>query len=889
MPPKHKLGRKRAETQSSTRTKRDKSSKSDKHIIHSTIPDSVKVKPQPSLDSLSISFAVDILTITDNDRHFVRVSKQILQYELKRKQMNVFTMTEQALLEGDEITLHTSTTSDWRLVLQDSITADALQQGYIIFTEEKNCRTKLPSALIKLVCHSSNRLRAVALAFFDVGIWNSGGQLNLTMAATGLLPQLFKCLKPHEIPLNRTTFEFHRHITSIMDNFFVRPPHSFDLQNHTSNRVDPIFQPFCNYLRHLIASPVSPTDCPSGISLFSKMQFYDENIKSFRNGWYHQNLVPIFSELRENMKDELASLLDLTTSRETLHQLLFGVQKRTDELGWAETFPSILVRLSEGRHLSDLGLQAFLLFMSNRPYGVKPVLQSDGTFSIEVDGKVQATLALPTPFINALIPTRPHFAAAFLTRFHWFINMIDSAALVRDLKCGWFSQLFEAANPSKLHFTNELIHLHKQLVGVMQDYIYRIQRLVASKKHDLIRSELNEICLSFHKVTKDYIVHLSLHPFALITKCNSNAVLDLLTKFFRPDFENSETKPFREKLRKDMDEAALSSSSPPFILTSELVCRLTDDEIMNVVDRIVALLESDSPISDDTILRICAFHTNQLKSVFLPELFRSAGRSTEQYFHALNSLLSLPLDHFDQHRINSLLSTKPKTLRPTLDEWDDVDLSTVGVVMPTIHQNSVTFNTASSQLLTYALSILPQMSHCASRLTRYQLERLLSPSIDLLFKFSFQQDSSDSQFRWDREAAFVELSRLCEQRVIVQCLSRIGFFSRIVDGLLDDDLFFKSKSVLDIFLHQPRYSGDDRAEKKMLRRRVHHFLEEGWQDVLDLLLGRKTTRDGFNYGLSRIMGILNHGYKRENQMFQQLGNIAEMMGFFGANLNRRMY
>ncbi|KAK2948143.1 hypothetical protein BLNAU_16943 [Blattamonas nauphoetae] len=536
-----------------------------------------------------------------------------------------------------------------------------------LFREERKCQSTLMSALIKLVSHPSNKLRAAALSFFDVGIANSS--------------------------------------------------------------------------MYIIASPACPPDCPSGISLFSTMTIYARNINHFQFQSYHKDLEPVVGELRENMKDELALLLDIVPTRVALHRLLFYGQTRTDELGWTEVFASILIRLSKGRHLSDLCVEALLLFMSNHPIGVKAVIQRDGTFSIEVNGQVKTTLELPTSFISALILTRPHYAAAILTRFHSIVKLIDSAALLMDLKCGWFAKLFEAVNPSKLPFTHEFIPLHTQLVRVMKDYLDKICQSAEWDEHDQIGSELDELYHSFHQHTKDYFVHLSLHPFALISNFNANVILHFFTDFFGSNLENSVSKPFHDEMRKEMDEAALSSSSPPFILTSELVCRITDEEIMNVVDKIVALLESDYPIDDDTILRICAFHSNQLKSVYLPELFRKAGRTTEQYFHALNILISLPLDCFDLHPINTLLTPKPKTLQPTFDEWDDVDLSTVGVVLPTIDENSVSFHTASSQLLKFAIDIVPQMPHCATRLTRSQLERLLSPSINMITTYNLHHET----------------------------------------------------------------------------------------------------------------------------------------------------
>ncbi|KAK2954814.1 hypothetical protein BLNAU_10299 [Blattamonas nauphoetae] len=104
---------------------------------------------------------------------------------------------------------------------------------------------------------------------------------------------------------------------------------------------------------------------------------------------------------------------------------------------------------------------------------------------------------------------------------------------------------------------------------------------------------------------------------------------------------------------------------------------------MIIVDRIVALMESDSPIDDDTILRILAFHKHQLGSIYLPEIFRQAGRTTEQYFHAVECLLSLRVDYLHQVPLNYLISTRRNALQPTFDEWDEVDLETIRRIVPT--------------------------------------------------------------------------------------------------------------------------------------------------------------------------------------------------------------
>ncbi|KAK2961942.1 hypothetical protein BLNAU_2998 [Blattamonas nauphoetae] len=938
MPPKHKLGRKRSETHSDTWSQYVHSSKSDKSIVHSTVSNSIG-DGKSSVDPHSISLTTDVLTITANDRLFIRISIQILQYELKRKRINVESMLEQAHMEGDEISLPTSIPCDWRLVLQDSITTDALQQGCLslfehvnsglsltqidvfhavlfleyatmhiehreyphkqlletIFPEEEKCPTKLTSALITLVCHPSDKLRAAALSFFDVGIANSSMNFSLAMATTGLLPQLFESLKPHSIPINGTTIDFHRHITSIIDKFVVCTSNNklgllaFQLRVRTTKDelltiVDPIFRPFCAYLRHLLAPPVCPTDYHCGLSLLTKTKTFLYNITVSRDDILHVELQRFCDETRKIMVEEFASSLGLGMKREALHELLFGERSKTDELRWAETFENILVRLSEGKHFSDWGLEAFLKFISNRPTKARLVFRPNGTFSIEVDDRIISSFERSTKSLRTLLThTRPDHAASILAQLLSFTCHLSSAALRKDIKSGCFSGIFSALTPSKLPFTKDFIPLHKQLVDVMDSALSRMKQIAAWRVIDQSRRDLNRSYLSFIEQTRDYIVHLSLHPFTFVPYSYDNFVLDFLTHFFGSDFENSLTKPFREKLRKDMDTSALSSSSAPFILTSELVCRLTDDEIMNVVDRIVALLESDSPISDDTILRICAFLTNQLKSVYLPELFRMAGRSTEQYFHALNSLLSLTIDCFgpppfdNLHPlpsnsftfcpIKSLLCPMPTTFEPTFDEWDDVDLATVGVVLPFVDEDRLSFNSVSLQLLQFAAKVLPQLSHCASRLTPSQLERLLSPSIDVLFKFFVPQLPDNPKFRMDRNKTYIELSRLCEQRVIAQCLSRLGFFSRIVDGLLTDRLFFEYQNGLGIFLCQARDSSDEAPEWKTLQRTVHHFLEEGWQDVLDFLLVRKKDSD---YAMFRI------------------DNVKEMMQFLGANFHCRL-
>ncbi|KAK2961936.1 hypothetical protein BLNAU_2992 [Blattamonas nauphoetae] len=720
-----------------------------------------------------------------------------------------------------------------------------------IFPEEEQCPAKLTSALIKLVCHPYDKLSAAALSFVDVGISKSSPKFTLAMATTELLPQLFDSLKPHEIPINGTTIEFHRKITSIVNKFL-----RFSSWNRLSNLefrlrfnstkeevsklIDPIIHLSCAYLRHLLAPPVCRSDNHYGFSLLTKMTAFVLNIRYHHYDMLHSEHRQFLQEARKIMMEEFASSLGLATKRETLHELLFGEWGKTDEICWTETFENIVDRLSEGRSFSDLGLEALKWFLSNQPRKVRLVFTHNEIFSIEEDGRIVSSMERPTKSLCAILtPARLEHAAVFLAHFYSFTTHLNSAALFRDIKSGWFSDIFAALTPSKLPFTNEYISLHTSLIYTMKGYLVELQKYAESNKCDQFRSELNVTCHSFVDHTRDYLVYLSLHPFALIARYGANTILDFFTDFFGPDFENSVTKPIRDEMRKEMDAAALSSPSPPFILTSDIVCRLTDDEIMNVVDRIVALLESDSPIDDDAILRICAFDTNQLKCVYLPELFRKAGRSTEQYFHALNSLLSLPFDYYTLCPIKCLLTPKPKTLQPEFDEWDDVDLLTVGVVMPT---------SRGPTLIQLCLVTAPRF--CCGN---------LASTVALC----------DSKFRKTRHSVFLELSRLCEQRVIAQCLSRLGFFSRIVCGLLDDSVFNEYKSVLGIFLGQTRKTENEGTDRKAHQRTVHHCLEEGWQDVLDFLLVRKNDTP-----------LAIHRIKHAKEMIQFLGANCQFQAAF---------
>ncbi|KAK2944973.1 hypothetical protein BLNAU_20091 [Blattamonas nauphoetae] len=827
-------------------------------------------------------------------------------------------MPEQDLLYLQEITLPTSITSDWRVILQDSITTDDLRQGCIslfdqvnsdmslsqtemnhavrfleyaslhikyhsrterlletIFTNEKHCQTKLMSSLINLLSLPSDTLQTVVISFLDVGLDRSTREFSAAVTLAGLLPQLIDHLKPHEIPLNETTINFHRHLTSIVDDFFrfSTPediidhqkinPDSPDSAQFAFEIIEPIFQSFSTYLRNIIATPVCPTDPRSGLSLLLDKKFYEQNVMKRRPFPSSPNIQRFFDELRKNMTDELASWMDISMAGEELSGLLFGEERQTSEPSLVETFTCLLTRSSEGKTFTDLGVKAFMCFVSSLSHEAQPVIWSDDQFQLKVDEPMVSSSKLDLKALWTLFaPTKPHHAVTILAAFRQFLKYTDNQTWMKHVWNGWFPNFSNAADLSNLPFTGDFTRLHTDLVKLMSDHLTWIRKREDKNKEALTtehRRDLDELCRAFYTQTKDYVVHLSLHPFALDDH-EHDIILDFLSELYLHDFKNSSNKPYREEVRQEMDASALSSSSPPLILTSDLVCPLTDNEILNVVDRIVARLESSSSLDDDTILRIFAFHRNQLRcinrpnflraaqrdhemvsrrdfhlSVYLPKLFRKAGRSNEQYFHALETLLSLLVEFLDRAPIRSLLSIRPDT-RPFKDEWDDVDLETVGIVLRMINENQFAKNYESkkfeSLFVNFAILCLPQARFITHRLSQPQLERLIAPSADVLGRHFIQYRHFNGYERVGRQRMFIDVCHCCDQRVIAQCLSRTGFFSRFVTGLLTFD-FFASAFFFQIIIDGAELHGVDIEDQKKLRGTVPNFLEEGWQDALD--------------------------------------------------------
>ncbi|KAK2946155.1 hypothetical protein BLNAU_18899 [Blattamonas nauphoetae] len=874
------------------------------------MPSSLEISNDSPLDSRSIPATTDILTITPNEHQYIRISKQILQYEMKLKRINIDTISEPTPLKDGAITLTTSITSDWRLVLQDSITSSDLQKGCIslfnridtdlplsetemnhavrfleyatfhnqyrrdphckvletILSQEVYFIASRSFALLKLVCHPTNTLQMAALSFLDASISKSlPNDLYFAAAVTRLLPLLLERLKPHEIPLNRTTIEFHRHLISNLDRFFsefspeglyhdcITLPSSPLAIGFTSAGLSSISNPSLAYLRSLLAAPVCSPGTLSGVMHLSTMRQFREIMHFRHSNARYPEIQRFFGEIRMKIVKEFASLLGFPSTIEAAFCLPYDHADPKTTEHWLKGFKYLLKRVSEGTQFSDLGTLAVAILLSNCPSKLKLFFFSDDKFGLKNEDTIVSSSPLDTKALWKLFtPTQPHHAAIILDAFRRFMNHEDSLPFEKHIWSGWFPSFIKAVDPSKLPFTADIIPFHKQLIEMMSDHLAKILKYEEQSARpwtDQLRGELDETYRAFYTHTKEYVVHLSLHPFAL-NNIHSDKILYFLGREYLFDLEDSLNKPYREDAKKAMDASALSSSSPPFILTSQLVCSLPHDEMLNVVDRIVALLKSDSCLDDDTILRICAFHKHKLQYVQLPDLFRKAGRSPEQYLHAFECLLSLPIDCFDLAPINNLLTTR-WVKEPTLDEWDDVDFERVGIVKRLISQNHLPVTNDSNAFITiiveYIVPRLPHIHHCAARLCQSQLDRLLAPSVDFLCHFIIHQSNLSCQERGKRKKQFVGVCKLCDQHVIAQCLARTGFFSRFVTGLFDDDCSGTVSCFKTIINCEssPDISIEDVIA---IQRRISNLVEEGLQDASEFLFVKRhftpyTTRD----------------------------------------------
>ncbi|KAK2950584.1 hypothetical protein BLNAU_14476 [Blattamonas nauphoetae] len=723
------------------------------------------------------------------------------------------------------------------------------------------------SSLINLLSLPSDALRTAAISFFDVGLRKSSQDFTESVGSTGLLPHLFFVLKPHEIPLNNTTIEFHRHLVSIVVDIlrFSSPETIVDHLDDDAEAdkiTEPMYQSFCSYLQSLVATPACPTDRCPGLTLLLRMAEFIPSFVLNQSQSSSPTLQRFFGAIWQQLSEELVSVLGLPSSSDAEHLADPPLRYSIDSLAWMKQFECLLSEVGKERQFSDLGIQAVMQFLFLIPAGVRLDFCSDDTVELKHFANVVTSSKLDSKaFWTLFTPTRPHHTALVYKVFQKIMRTVDKETFLKDVWNRWFTHFVNAVDPSSLPFTADFITFHTELVKLLKEHLSEIEKFEDKKTcartasiynyegygHErtrcwtpALRQEMDELHLAFYKQTKDYIIHLSLNPFALDEY--HDTILDFLFRLLKSDCDHSKTRSFREEVRREMDAAALSSSPPPFILTSDLISPHSDPLILNIVDRIVALLASDSPLDDDTIFRICVYCKRSFGCVYLPELFRKAGRSTEQYFHTLESLLSLHVEFYDRAPVKYLLITRPDRLQPTFDEWDDVALESVMLLFRKRCQNIPSPDSASDELdwiiLDCVFRSFPTVRHCTARLHLPQLERLLAPSVDRLCRYFIQPRKFEKHERMYRGNHFIDVCNLCDQRVVARCLGRTGFFSRFVAGLLDDH-FHACAVFFHMIIDRGEYHHIEGERLEAIRRTVPNMLEEGWQDAAEFLFVRK--------------------------------------------------
>ncbi|KAK2952240.1 hypothetical protein BLNAU_12799 [Blattamonas nauphoetae] len=364
-----------------------------------------------------------------------------------------------------------------------------------IFSKSQENYIKQVSSLINLLSLPSDTLRAAAFAFFDVGLRFSSTHFTLEIAATGLLPQLFLVLKPHEIPLNNTTMEFHRHLTSIVDHFFnfASPEmiHSYLKDKTRASEIsEPIFESFCSYLQYLMDAPVSPPDQHSGFTfLFNMTQFdlhhIDQHCLSSSPSVQHY-----FGEVRRKLMNELAFLFGHPSLIAVTGSIKSGDIGSSDDHSMVKAFEHLLGRVSEGTKISDLAVNAVKSFFSCLSDTVRLYFWTDDTFSLTMYKIIVSSSKLDSKALGTLFtPSQPHHATAALTAFNEFIDHVDNVADRNYVWKGWFPNFINVINPSKLPFTPEFTKLHTKLIKQLGDHCMMIRYPEQMCKHTL-----NSVC-----------------------------------------------------------------------------------------------------------------------------------------------------------------------------------------------------------------------------------------------------------------------------------------------------------------------------------------------------------------------------------------------------------
>ncbi|KAK2956973.1 hypothetical protein BLNAU_8048 [Blattamonas nauphoetae] len=784
-----------------------------------------------------------------------------MQYELRRRRLHLEPNSDRLHLVGGEIHLQHSITSDWRVVSQDSINDDDLRKGCVSLFEQIDsglelsssevnyairfleyttmsfqdgrrssfdffnathvgCRPPevISSSLLKIISYPSETLRAATLAFFSTLFSGWSSRLTLDVAHTDFFPNLISFLKPHEIPFGDATMDFHRHVTNILINFIDKLLF-FSPQELISESIPTILQAFCPYLRHLVAHPAFFPWKHLWMTFDSILQQFEEIINDMVYFSSHPELVHFVDEMKNTLSEELASLIGLADQQGTAKCLLFG---RLDSVS------------------TSVWVKGFEWYPRLR-------FADDGTYTIRENDELVSSSKLDVRSLMALLtPTQPQHATLILTATHVVSKWINTFDRIKHFWNGWLSHFLKAVDPSHLPFTPQYHSLHALLVEVMRNIIYSFEKCEPDSEFSqptITQSELEKYCLTFLTLSKEYLVHLSHNAYALHPQ-SQPTIYDLPSEVMRFDLKTPTTEAFRRELKEEMISSALASSSPPFILTAELVCALSDCETMDVVDRIVGLLDRDCSLDDSTILRMCVFiDGHNTRSLQLA--FRNTGRTKEEYLHAFESFLSLHIESFKHAPIRSLLSSRRDNHEPTLEEWDEADLETVPIVVRMRKQNKLSIDTDSENFdalfVNFVLGSLQQARRCATRLTRTQLERLIAPSIDCLnesyqlhrLSFSIYHD------KWTK--VFRGIFSVCDQPVVAHAFNKTGFFCRVVNNItLCVELPWSIGPLSKMMDDMKRKRFDSETGRMLIRGGLSTIGGEGLEDAIEFVQFMKT-------------------------------------------------
>ncbi|KAK2956953.1 hypothetical protein BLNAU_8028 [Blattamonas nauphoetae] len=899
MPPKHKLSKRNDVPQATSYGLTGQSNVSNADIVDSSHLDITSPNEESSIASCANQSITDFLTILPDDRRYVQISKQIMQYETKRRRHNLEPTSDRSHLEDAVIPLQNSITSDWRVVSQDSITNDDLEKGCVSLFEQVGSGAELspsevnhairfleyttklsadgprsfncillkthrgyrppqvaPSTFLKILSHPSDTLRAAAIAFFSAGYSGSTTKYSRHIAETDFFTRLLSLLKPHEIPFSDATLDFHRRFSKILLHFIADIALLSDkrLSSKETAVFASIAQEFCPYLRHVIIHLCFFPWKRNRKMFKTILRIYESKSVFIHTRSSHPQLASLYDDIMNKLSD-LASSFDKADQDSIIEYLLYGRLDSKDASVWVKGFECLLAHADKGRQFSDVELQSIVTFMEHRlrvllgyqSKDIALIFADDGTFTIKVKGKLVSSSKHDVRSLWALLtPTQPQHATIILAATQIVSKWIDQADRIKHFWIGWLSRFLNAVNPSHLPFTPQYHSLHALLVDVMRNIIYSFKKCEPYAEFSrpiITQSELKMCCLSFLNLSKEYLVHLSHNVFALHPQ-SQPAIYYLLSEVMKFDLKTPTTEGFRRELKEEMISSGLASSSPPFILTAELVCALSDCETMDVVDRIAGLLDRDCSLDDSTIVRMCVFIAGH-STRSLQLAFRNTGRTKEEYFHAFESFLSLHIESFDDTPIRNLLSPRPDDHEPTLDEWDEVDLETVPIVVRKRKQNQLSIDTDCKEFqdffVNFVVRSLQQARHCATRLTRTQLESLIAPSIECLNEYFKLYRMTFSMFRDQWQEVFQGVCSACDQPVVARAISKTGIFSRLVNGLTNSEKIYKSIGTLVKPINDVKEGKVDKTTERMWRRGGFPTIrEEGLEDAIDFILCRKT-------------------------------------------------